>query len=84
MKVEKKDVHTVPLQSLVYFRDNVGVYRYRDGWLKLIEVAILEKSDHSAHVRSFEISPGDQILTQGAPLVRAADLDVFSSEKEAP
>lgn len=60
----------VPDAALVFYQDKVGVYRLRDGWIKLIEIP------HAGD----DLNPGDQVVTQGAGLVRAAELDAFSGE----
>lgn len=52
--------------ALVFHQDKVSVYRFKDGWFKLISVT--------------ELKSGDQIVVSGAALLRVAELDAFSTE----
>ena len=81
-EVKTRIIHPVPLQGLVYFKDEVGVYRVRGGWFKLIEVKVLAKSAQAASIQSSELMPGDRIVVRGAAFLRAAELDIFGTEKE--
>lgn len=75
-------IHPVPLQSLVHFGDEIGVYRLRGGWFKLVEVRLVGHSPQEARIQSSELKPGDRIVVRGAPFLRATELDVFGAEEK--
>ena len=66
----------VPTSALVFHGDKVGVYRFRDGWFKLIEV---QRSGSS--VSSSELRENDQIAIQGVALLRVSEMDAFGGEE---
>lgn len=78
--VAGSDPYRVQAASLVFFQDEVGVYRLRDGWLKLIEVQVVEKSKKDAVVRTREMKRGDQIVVAGTALIRVTELDLSSGD----
>ncbi len=59
-----------PVSALVKYQEEIGIYRYRQGWFKLIP------SD------STSFQPGDEIVVYGAALLRAAELDAFGGGEE--
>lgn len=70
-----------PKQAIVYFKDETGVYRLRDGWYKLIEGEAESQGNRvrfTPHKRQ-DLRAGDQIVVDGVPLLRVAELDAFSS-----
>lgn len=67
----------LPAQSAVYFQNEVGVYRFKNGWYKLIEVTLVSKSATDVVVKTSEIKSGDQIAKDGVPLLRAAELEAW-------
>lgn len=82
LSVKAAEVQTVPVKSLVFFRDEAGVYRVRGGWFKLIEVEVVAKSPREVRIRASGFKPGDRIVVEGAPYLRAAELDIIGAEKE--
>ncbi|MDX6768805.1 MAG: hypothetical protein SF051_04685 [Elusimicrobiota bacterium] len=70
----------VPASALVFFQDEVGVYRSRGGWIKLIEVELGERTKRDAVVRSKELKPGDQLVVAGAAAIRVIELDLTSGD----
>ena len=73
--------HRIPTTALVYYQDHVGVYRLRNGWYKLIEVKIEDKSPKSTLVRSAGLKPDDEIVVTGVALLRVAEMDAFGGEE---
>lgn len=69
--------HKIPIAALVYSQGQVGAYRLRDGWYKLVQVRIDNKSAKDAVIRSTELKPDDQIVIEGVALLRVADMDAF-------
>lgn len=73
--------NTFPKQAIVYFKDETGVYRQRDGWYKLIEGKAESQGNRVRFVphNRQDLRAGDQIVVDGVPLLRVAELDAFSS-----
>lgn len=76
-KTTPSDRQSLPLSALVYYQDHVGLYRFRAGWFKLLEVQLLEKGSSQASVRTKDLAPGDQIVVGGVPLLRVAEMEAF-------
>ncbi len=72
----------VPLKAVVFFQNETGIYRFKDGWYKLIEVDVVSKSAAEATVKSSELKAGDQVVITGVPLLRAAELDATGGSEE--
>jgi len=72
---------TLPKSAIVTFKDETGVYRQRDGWYKLIGGAARPQGLLVRFIphRKGDLRPGDQIVVEGAPLLRVAELDAFST-----
>lgn len=71
----------VPISSLVYSLDRIGIYRQRSQWIKFIPVEILKKHNPST-IKTTDLQSGDLIIVQGVPLVRAAEMEAFQGEEE--
>ena len=70
----------VPISSLVYFQDDVGVYRLRDQWFNLVKVQVLSKTAREAQLKTSDIGSKDQVVTQGTALLRVAHLEASEGE----
>ncbi len=66
--------YEVPIKSLVYHQNEISIYRLRKDFFKLIDIEIISQTPTLAKVSSKELEAGDKIVSQGAPLIRAADL----------
>ncbi len=78
-KISPSNDQVIPLDSIVNFQDQIGVYRLRDGWFKLINIEILNKDNRQATVRTNELKGGDDLVIHGADLLRVAEMDAFGS-----
>lgn len=67
----------VPLKSVVFSQDEVGIYRFKGGWHKLLEVQLVSKTASEAVIKTSELNAGDQIAKDGVPLLRAAELEAW-------
>lgn len=67
----------LPFKTAVFFKDEVGVYRLKNGWHKLIEVQLISKTTSEVVVKTSELNSGDQIAKDGVPLLRAAELEAW-------
>lgn len=75
----------IPRSSLVFFQEDVGVYRLRSGWFKLVTLATLA-SGHAElgfiPANSADFKVGDEIVVSGAALLRVAELDALGGDEE--
>lgn len=71
----------IPKSAIVTFKDEVGVYRLRDGWFKLVEGSAKNRNSDVVFIphRSSDLRSGDSVVVHGAPLLRVAELDAFST-----
>lgn len=75
----------IPRSSLVFFQEDIGVYRLRKGWFKLVELKNFSPSPTGIHfipTDSAEFKIGDHIVVSGAALLRVAELDAFGGGEE--
>lgn len=76
---------TVPLSALLAFQSEFGIYRFRDGLFKLIELKSKdlkrEGSGKIIRVSTNDLRPGDQIAVGGAELLRLTDLNIWGGEE---
>ncbi len=75
--INSQNTHKLPLKSLVHFQEEVGVYRQREGWFKLIEVEVLSKNSTEVTVKTQNIKPGDDVAVTGVALLRVAELEAW-------
>lgn len=68
-------------ETLVTFKMNKAVYRFRDGFFRLQDAQILNEFDHGYKVEVKGIEGGDHIVTSGTGLLRVAD--VYSTDKSS-
>ncbi len=68
----------IPIDAVVHSLSRVGIYRLRDGWLKLIPIkAFSDTGQRTVIVHSSELSIHDKVVVQGAALVRVAEMEAF-------
>jgi hypothetical protein len=72
----------VPGKSVLSYQEEHGLYRLRDGWFKLVDLKVTVKNPSAdISIQTSELKPGDQVVTEGAELLRLADLNVWSGEE---
>jgi len=73
---------TVPTIALISFQDFLAIYRFRDGWFRLVEV---EPKIHGdvATFTSKDLKSTDQMVVGNGGLLRVVELDVFGPEADA-
>jgi hypothetical protein len=81
--IETKSPFRVDSKAIVYHEADVGIYRMRDGWIKLIDVHIIKKNQDGTIFDTRELVLGDQIVTDGVPLLRVAELNAWSEPGES-
>lgn len=72
---------SVPSTAIVHSLDKFGVYRFRKGWFKFIEVKLSEESLGRSKIYSSELTRSDQIVTQGVALLRVTEMEAFGGEE---
>ncbi|MEK6578046.1 MAG: hypothetical protein AABZ55_02355 [Bdellovibrionota bacterium] len=68
---------TLPKDALVHSLDQIAVYRLRNSWFKLVTIEVIRESGSQVIVRSLELKSGDQVVIQGAALLRVSEMDAF-------
>jgi len=68
-------------ETLVTYKMNKAVYRFRDGFFRLQDAQILNEFDHGYKVEVKGIKGGDHIVTSGTGLLRVTD--VYSTDKSS-
>ncbi|KAB2835061.1 MAG: hypothetical protein F9K48_05045 [Candidatus Brocadia sp.] len=70
----------IPTSALVRYQDNIGVYRLRNDWFKLLPIKIKGQQGNNLTILAADLEPNDQIVIERTGLMRAAELDAFSGE----
>lgn len=70
----------IPASALVRYQDNIGVYRLRNDWFKLLPIRIKGQQGDILTILAADLEPNDQIVIERTGLMRAAELDAFSGE----
>jgi hypothetical protein len=68
---------TVPKSYLVFSQKMVGLYFSHDRWFRLIEVEVMEKSKSTYKVRLKSSPSHYDLVTDGIPLLRVAQLEAM-------
>lgn len=77
-QIKSEGAHKLPAKAVVYFQGEMGVYRLRNGFFKLIEeIALTSKTSTEVTVKTAQIKSGDQVVIDGVPLLRAAELEAW-------
>lgn len=73
----------LPREAIVHSKDEIGVYRFRDGWLKLIPGRITNDGDRRqfTSLKSGDLRSEDQVAVSAVPIVRVTDIYVFSAQE---
>ncbi len=80
--IQSQNTHRLPSKAIVYFQDEAGIYREKDGWYKLIEVEIVSRAGVETTIKSSDLKPGDHLVIDGVPLLRVAELNAFGGAGE--
>ena len=75
--ISREKNHKIPKNAVVYSQDEIGVYRFRRGWFKLVDVQVLTKTASEATIQSDDLTASDQIVIAGVGLLRVADLEAW-------
>lgn len=72
----------VSAKALVHTKEEVGIYRLREGWYKRVDIEVRGTEHGSAVVSAKDLKAGDLVVVAGAPLLRVAELDVLAEEAD--
>lgn len=73
LKIEKKEF-LIEKQTLVTSKKYKGIYRFRDGYFKLLSIKFLKEINNNYLIKVDNLNPGDQIVTNGVGLLKVADI----------
>jgi hypothetical protein len=79
LKTVDGDEFKISKSTLVASKNSKGVYRFRDGFFKLLPAKILKKTNKEYHIKVSGVEFGDQIVINGVGLLRVSD--VYSTDK---
>lgn len=68
--MQKNKPAEFPASALVYYQAEVGIYRLREGWFRLIPLDHLD-----------ELSPDDSVAIRGAGFLRVTDISLFGEHQ---
>lgn len=80
IKLGLKTPFEVPGSCIVHSKDKVGVYRIKDEWIKFEIIKVISQNT-STVVFSGPFTSGEEIVSEGAPLVRVSEMEAFASEE---
>ena len=69
ISLKRGDPAELPTSALVYFQDEIGVYRLREDWFRLIPLDL-----------PGELRPGDSVTIRGAGFLRVTDMSLFGEQ----
>jgi len=82
MAIKTMDVHLqqieIPITALVRIRDEMYIFRLRDGWYKRIEFKVIQKGTDKLTLTSNDLSTGDKVVTEGLGFLRTSE--IYSEE----
>jgi hypothetical protein len=71
----------IPRMALVHYQDQIGIYRLRNGFYKLLPIRIASQNQNKVSIEFADLKTGDQIVTEGVALLRVTDMDAFGGEQ---
>lgn len=72
----------IPKKAAIHIKESVAVYILRGGLFKFIEVKVLGHTAEQLTIVASDIKNGDQVVVDGAPLLRVAHLNVMTSDSD--
>lgn len=70
-------IHTVPKSALIHSLNQLVVYRFREGWFKLIPIKLVSTKLDQISFLCSDIRAGDEVAIKGGALLRVADMEAF-------
>jgi hypothetical protein len=72
----------VSKEALVFSKEDISIYRELNGKYKAILIESTKKSDGTYQINSWQLKPQDNIVIQGAGLLRISELDASPGKDE--
>jgi len=73
---------TVPVSARMLSKEEVNLYRIRNGFIKRIDFKLISKNGSSIKIISSDLISGDEVITNGVGFVRIAELTAFGGAPE--
>ena len=73
---------TVPISARMFSKEEVNLYRIRNGFIKRIDFKLISKIGSFVKILSSDLTTGDEIITNGVGFVRIAELTAFGGAPE--
>ncbi|WP_374000391.1 hypothetical protein [Bdellovibrio bacteriovorus] len=74
IKLKNVEPWSIPDSAVLYSGEEINIYRMRNGFYKRIDFSIVSKSDKEMKIRTPELKPGDEVVTQGVAFLRTAEI----------
>lgn len=82
VKVPNQIQIDLPKSAVVTAGTEVNLYRYREDHYKRIDFDLIAKSNGEVTVKSKDLKVGDEVVVQGAGLLRIAEIAAFGGAPE--
>lgn len=70
---------SVPHAALIFERNEIGIYVKHGDFYKYLEVEVKNTTSPQSTIESPKVKEGDDVVIEGAALLRLAEINVFSS-----
>lgn len=81
-KIIKSSPWVIPISARLVSGEEINIYRLRQGFYKRIDFTLVSKSGENMNIKSGDLKDGDEVVTHGVGLLRAAELVAFGGEPE--
>jgi hypothetical protein len=82
LKLNASSSWTIPLKARVLSKDEVNLFRIRNGHIKRIDFEKLSNDGDNMKVKSSELQSGDEVIVDGVGYVRIAEITAFGGGSE--
>lgn len=82
LKLSAASSWTIPLKARVLSKDEVNLFRIRNGHIKRIDFEKLSNDGDNMKVKSSELLSGDEVIVDGVGYVRIAEITAFGGGTE--
>lgn len=82
VKLRNVEPWSIPVSAVLNSGEEINVYRLRNGFYKRIDFSIVSKGDKELKIRTSELKPGDEVVTQGVAFLRTAEVVAIGGAPE--
>jgi hypothetical protein len=72
----------LPMRAVVTTLSERNIFRYRSGFYKRIDFVEISRNFEDVTIRSDDLKPGDELVTQGLGFLRTAEIAAFGGAPE--